>query len=392
MDKGNSENKQQQPVLGPDIGYVDILNHLTEERIKKERAEGTDVSKTPLRPSAAGQCTRELAYALMEYHGLANYEKELITPEQDRIFKMGYAVEEHIIREMRQAFKDLFQIKYTQQSLSFAHLKAVNNPGLSQFLEGSTDLILWSEQHRCIADIKSKKVKYSSYRNDDWIEFSDKMRRMKTVKKLTDLTFWVEDLEAFLKELDSPFFAANFLQLNLYALNPFIVERGIDHAAIIQYDKNSSRLREVRFKPSQKLYDYVIFKMQAALDAVDHNEPERAEKEFKLGSIKCAFCNFKKQCWSESDPLKAFFKSMPSKDWPKDTSRLGDVGNVLEDLYVEYKEAASVSESLYKKEDEILSIMLDEKISKVRFLDGEVYEVKYLKSPKEHYELRRSKV
>lgn len=379
-------------MMGPDLGYVDILDYLTSERIKKEREEGTDVSKTPLRPSAAGQCTRELAYALMEYHKLASYEKELNTPEMDRIFKMGYAVEEHVIREMRAAFKDLFQIKYTQQSLSFAYLKAEKNPSLSQFLEGSTDLILWSKEHRCIADIKSKKVKYSNWRNDDWIEFSDKMRRLRTVKPITDKAFWVEDLEAFLLELDSPFFAANFLQLNLYALNPFIVERGIDHAAIIQYDKNSSRLREVRFKPSQKLYDYVINKMQEALNAVDQGTPELATKEFQLGSIKCAFCNFKKTCWSDEDPLKAYFKNLPAKTWPRDTNRLGDVGELLEDIYEEYLEVAHASELISKKEGEILEILLDEKINKVRFSDGEVFEVKFLKSPKEHYELRRSKV
>lgn len=378
-------------IMGPDTGYVDLLDFLTEERLKKERSEGSDVSKTPLRPSAAGHCARELAYSLMEYHKLAVYEKELLTPEMDRVFKLGHVVEDHILREMRSHFKDLFQIKYTQQTLSFAFLKAEKNPELSQFLEGSTDLILWSEANRCIADIKSKKVKFSNYRSDDWIEFSDKLKHLKSVKTITNKAFWVEDLEAFLEEVNSPFLAANFLQLNLYAMNPFIVERGIDHAAIIQYDKNSSRLREIRFKPSQALYDYVVNKMQNVLTAVDQGNIELAPKEFQLGSIKCAFCNYKKECWSESDPTKAFFKTLPPKTFPTDTNRLGDVGELLEDVYEEYKETLEASSDIIKKEEELLNILLEEKIKKVRFSDGEVYEVKYLKSPKEHYELRRSK-
>lgn len=379
-------------VLGPkDCGYTDILNELTVESLKKDRAEGKDRSKTPLRPSAAGQCTRELAYGLMEHHGFANYDKKLNTAEGYRIFSMGHSVEYDLIKQMRALMKDYFEIKYTQQSLSFARLEAKNNPKLSQWLEGSTDLVLWSAKHKCIMDVKSKKVKYSSYRDDNWTEFSDKLKRLPSVLPLSETAFWVEDLPQFLLEVNDPFLAANFLQLNLYARNPFIVERGIDHAAIIQYDKNSSRLREIRFKPSQELYDHIIKKMQTALDAVDVQQPELAPKDFQLGSIKCAFCDYAKECWKDVDTTREFFKTLPPKRWAKDTSRLGAVGEELDAVYEEYVTIVNAEEHKERLEQELVAILNENEITKVRFIDGNVYEVKLYKSPREHFALKRSK-
>ena len=384
----NEENK----VLGPpDSGYTDILNHLTEEHLKNNRATGKDRSKSPLRPSAAGQCARELAYGLMEHHGFAHYDKKINSAEGHRIFSLGHSIEYDIIKHMRDLMKDYFEIKYTQQSLSFARLTAKNNPKLSQWLEGSTDLVIWSEKYKCIADIKSKKVKFSSYRDDNWTEFSDKLSRMHSIQKLSDTAFWAADLPKFLQEVNDPFLAANFLQLNLYAMNSFIVERGIDHAAIIQYDKNSSRLREIRFKPSQELYDYIVTKMQGALDAVDAGQPELAPKEFQLGSIKCAFCDYAKECWKDVDTTREFFKSLPPKRWPKDTSRLGDIGVVLDEIYTEYATIVNTEDTKDRLEQELVALLNENSIDKIRFADGNVYEVKLYKSPREHFALKRSK-
>ena len=380
-------------ILGPnELGYVDIVNEYFREKLQKEQDEGTGFQKTPIRPSASGQCARELAYGLMEFHKFDKYEKEATTPELNRIFGLGHVIESHLIKDIREAFKGLFEIKYTQQSLSFAYLKAVNHPELSQWLEGSTDLVIMGKNYNCIADIKSKKDKYSTYRDSAWSEFSTKLKKLKSIQVISDTTFYADDLEQFLLDVNDPFLAANFLQLNLYALNPFIVERGIDHGAIIQYNKNDSRLREIRFRPSQKLYDYVLWKMQTAIDAVDHKEPTRAPQEHQLGSMKCAFCSYKKVCRPADDPLRAFFKNLPKKSWPKDTNRLGDTGLALEELYDQYKEAMTASESSSKLADEMIELLIEAEVDKVKFADGEVYEVKLLKSPKEHFELRRSKL
>lgn len=377
-------------ILGPEMGYTDILNTLTEDYIKKQRDTGADTSRTPLRPSASGKCSRELAYELMEYAGFARYEKELYGAETHRVFSLGHGIEYHIIREMEQQFKDLFEIRYKQQSLSFAKLEAVNNPKLTQWLEGSTDLVLWSDKYKCIADVKSKKEKYSSYRNSDWDEYSDKLSKMKSVTKLTETCFYVDDLRSFLKEIDA-FFAMNFYQLNLYACNPFIVERGIDHASIIQYGKSTSRLREIRFKPDPVIYEETIQKFKDVLEVVDNKTPEKAKKEHQFGSMKCAFCSFKKECWSEGDALKAFFKNLPAKAWPKDTSRLGSAGEALEELYQQYQVVEDAEKEKDQLANEIIAIMTELQETKVKFANGDVYELKYLKSPREHIELRRSK-
>lgn len=379
-------------MLGPDVGYVDVLNHLTEEASKKAAEEGKYFNKTPLRPSAAGKCTRELAYELMEFHKLASYPKEAQKAELTRLFDLGHSIEYHLLKQMQQYMGEIFQVRYKQQSLSFAKLDAVSHPDMSQWLEGSIDLVLWSEKFKCVADVKSKKVKYSSYRADDWEEYNDKLQMMRSTKEISKSAFWVEDLEAFLLELNDAFFAANFLQLNLYACNPFLKERGIDHAAIFQYAKNDSRLREIRFKPSQKVHDMIVAKMQTALNAVDQLDLELAPKDFNIGSIKCAFCNYKKNCWPEDDALKLFFKTLPAKRWPKDTSRLDLVGEELEALYDGYKIAVAASDSVGTFEEAILNVCSKHKIDKLRFSDGAIYEVKLLKSPREHLELRKSKL
>lgn len=380
-------------MLGPQQGYVDILNQKTTEMLQKRRDEGKEFDRTPLRPSSSGNCTRELAYALMEFHKLASYEKPLLSPETHRIFSLGHSVEYNLLRDMADILKGVFEIKYKQQSLSFAQLTATNNPHFSQWLEGSIDLVLWSDEYKCVVDVKSKNSKYSSYRNNSWMEFSDKLRNLKSIKTISDNSFYADDLEAFLDEVNDPFLAANFLQLNLYACNPFLTERGVNHGAIIQYCKNDSSLREIRFKPSQVLYDYVILKMQTALNAADNNDPTIAPKEFNLGSIKCAFCNYNKTCWSDADPLKAFFRTFPKKQWPTNITDLSDETAALaEELYADYKIAAGITDSAQKIEESLCALLAANEVSKVRFADGEIFEVRLLKSPREHLVLRRSKL
>lgn len=380
-------------MIGPDKGYVDILNHLTVERLKELRETGKDVSKTPLRPSAAGSCERELAYNLMEFHKLAKYDKPLNTADGHRIFSLGHSIEYNLIKEFRDIMGDFFQIKYQQQSLSWGKLTAHKNPSMTQFLEGSLDLVLWSDKFKCIADVKSKKDKYSSWRNSSWDEYADKLSKMRSVKQISENSYYADDLDAFITELHDPFFAANFLQLNLYANSDFIIERGIDHGAIFQYNKNTSQLREVRFRPSPTLAKYVIDKMQAALNAVDNGNPELAVKEFQLGSIKCAFCSYTKMCWSEEDPKKAFFKNLPNKRWATDIARLEDqeLANELFELYDEYLDVSSIASQKEVLEQSILDLLVANNIDKIKFDDGNIYEVKFLKSPREHFELRRSK-
>lgn len=283
-------------VLGPEVGYIDLLNHETTELLKREE-EGKS-KYTPIRPSASGKCTRELYYQLMEYHGYAKYPKELKKPDTHRLLNLGHSIEYHLVKQF-ELLADFFAIRYKQQVLSFKYFKA-KNPKHSQWLEGSLDLVFWSEKYKCVADVKSKGGGWDfKARKSRWDSTSDKLQAMSTVKPLSDNAYWVENLEDFLDELDDPFFAANFTQLNMYANSEFLKERGIDHGAIIQYHKQDSKLREVRFKPSKALYEKTLKKFGKVIEAVDTGNEALATRDYAADSFKCRYCDFRKTCWSK---------------------------------------------------------------------------------------------
>jgi hypothetical protein len=367
---------------GPPIGYVDILDGHTLEKTEKEASGPRTYS--PLRPSAAGQCSRELAYGFMEYRGKAKYPKELKMPDTERLLKLGHSIEWNIVKQFEEI--ELFRTKYRQQVVSFFKITP------EEWCEGSIDFVFWSEKWKCVGDIKSKKDKFSSWTASQWDETTEMLRGMATVKTITDKAFWIEDLSAFLSELRDPFLAANFYQLNMYAQSDFLVERGIDHAVVIQYNKNDSRLREIRFRPSRAVYEQTKSKFLAVQNAVDeHSDPERVPKDYGLGSFKCAYCDFKKECWGEEDALKALYATWPKKEWPKDTGYMGADGQQLEQLFAEYvaaEKSALVQEAI---EEEITKILESRKINKVKTADGKTYELKFLKSPKPHFAIRRCK-
>lgn len=368
---------------------MDILNHQTEEKIKADLAKPPTYN--PIRPSAAGSCTRELAFKCMEFTGKAKYEKEPYTPETHRIFSLGHSVEWNIIKQFEELTGEFFKVQYKQQSLSFIKYPSITDETIDAWLEGSMDLAFFSDKWKCVADIKSKKDKYSAYFKTNWDETTAKLNEMSSVETLSESAFWVSDLKAFLAELNDPFFAANFLQLNLYANSKFLQDRGVDHACIIQYNKNDSRLREVRFKPCPELYQAVLDKFLTAVDAARLGAPEKAPKDYMLGSIKCAFCDYKNQCWDEN-ALKAYFETFPAKHWPKDTSKLGATGKKLEKAYVRYKQGAAEVVEAEQAEAEIIKLLLDQGVTKVRFEDEYIYEVKQYKSPRPHFKLKRSKI
>jgi hypothetical protein len=374
-------------MLGPKKSYVDIIDgHLLakqDDHNKKPRG------KSPLRPSSAGQCTRRLGFEYAEFkNGIAP-----VAEERDasviRLLDLGGSIEYNVIR----MFKDCkaFEVKYTQQCLTF-----VDKPGI--FVEGSNDLCLWSPETRGCLDVKSKGNKFSSWSKSAWDDMDEKLAKMRSVRPIGEggTGWWAEDLEAFLEELNDAFFADNFLQLNLYCTNDFMVRRGVDHGSILQYSKNDSRMREVRFKPSQKLADEVIGKFERVHSVVtETNDPMQLQRDHYMGSTKCAFCPYNVQCWekSKAEIKKAFFDNFPPKKWPKDTNRMpGEVARQLEELYDDYKVAVESSKNKEAVEAEICDILQEAGCDKVRFENGDIYDVKLLKSPRPHLELRRGKL
>jgi hypothetical protein len=61
-------------------------------------------------------------------------------------------------------------------------------------------------------------------------------------------------------------------------------------------------------------------------------------------------------------------------------------------LYEQYKEQSAAAAQVDTVEAAICELLVNAKVRKIRFEDGEVYEVKYYKSPREHFALKRSKV
>lgn len=384
------EQQQQPPtkkttiegLLGPEVGYIDLLDHHLLEKQARENAEPP--RRNPLRPSSSGKCARALAYEFNEFRGHDRYPPEERAPNVIRLLSLGSSIEWNILRQFRDI--EFFDVRYQQQVLSFFPISE------KEIVEGSIDFVFYLPGHRSIGDVKSKGDKFSAISSSKWDEEIKKLEKMSTVKQISDASFWVEDLPAFLEELNDPFFADNFVQLNLYAMNPFIQERGIDHAFILRYNKNDSRLMEVRFKPSQQVYDYVKDKFQAVANAIDSGAgPEAIKPESFIGSARCAFCRFKTNCWPEFDAKKEFFQTLPAKSWPKDTNRLKEEGAVLEQLYNKFSQADQAASEREQIEQQLCQAMREAGLKKVRFEDGSVFELKFLKSPKPHYELRRSK-
>jgi hypothetical protein len=357
-------------VLGPEVGYVDLLDwHLTEKLARD--AQGGRKSN-PLRPSSAGKCTRELGYEFAEYKGLAKYDREPMQPDTHRLLNLGHSIEWNILKMFEDV--EIFEIKYRQQVVSFFQIEP------EKWIEGSIDAVIWSPKYKAVIDIKSKGDRYSSWSRSQWSEHDEKFRNMASVQTLTERAFWISDLASFLDEVNDPFLASNFYQLNLYANTQFIKERGIDHAAVVQYNKGDSRLRELRFLPSEDVYRATQdkFKLVAAAQS-----PSDLPRDHALGSIKCAYCPFKNECWNE-DALKAYWATWPKKKWPDDAD------DELNELYSRYKEVANSSKELSRLEKLIALDMEEKQIAKVKFEDGAIYELKNLKS--EGLVIRRTKL
>jgi hypothetical protein len=205
---------------------------------------------------------------------------------------------------------------------------------------------------------------------------------MRTIVKIRDSkdSWYVSDLPAFLEELNDPFFAANFLQLNFYCESDFMKQRGFTFGSILQYNKNDSRLREIRFKPSRLLYEQVETRFKNAAAAADSGDATKARKEFALGNIKCAFCDYKADCWgADTDALKAWFKTFPKKYWPKEAESLE--GSDIAQKLVELESLELLTERYEKLKQEICVELFERKVYKVRVggIGGKVWELKTLK-------------
>lgn len=377
-------------IPGPKYGLNEIIDALTQQSIES-RSEN---KYNPIRPSGAGKCERELGHEFMEYRGHAKYQKEQNSSSVHRLLNLGHHVERHVIDEVYQAIKHAktkIDIKYKQQALSFFKLPDGN------FLEGNMDLAIESDGWKIAVDVKSKGDKYSQFYKSSWDEFCEKLVKTGFVTKFGDDALFITDLEKFINTQADVWFNNNLYQLNFYLGSEFLKERGYTLGAIIQYNKNDSRMREVRFEFSQAIFDRVKDKFVKVVSEVDTNKSvEGLNKDYVLGSSKCGFCPFRKQCYPEDDALKTYFKSLPPKQWAKDLDRLpSDVQQPLRELFEQYETSAATAGMLEKIEEKIVGVLEKAKVYKIRLDNSRVYRIKRLKSGGpgggERYVLRRDK-
>lgn len=364
-------------IPGPSMGLNEIINALTQQLIQ-DRAD-TPSKYNPLRPSSAGKCERELGYEFMQFRGLAKYETENNSADTHRLLNLGNAVERQLFYDMSDAFKKApapVEIKYKQQTLSFFQFHD------GTWLEGNIDGVIQTDQWKIVIDIKSKGDKYSQFYKSSWDEFVEKLENTGFAKKFGEDAVFITDLARFIETEKDVFFNNNLYQLNFYACNPFLKERGINLASIVQYNKNDSRIREIRFVPSEVVYEKTKAKFLRVAATVDQEKSvQNLNKEYVLGSQKCGFCPFKKECWPENDALKAYFKELPAKQWPKDLDRLPkDLQETLTPLFKEYHELLLNGSHIDKIELDIVKILDKAKVYKIRLNKDQIYRVRRLKS------------
>lgn len=372
-------------VPGPEFGLNEIINVYTEQVIVEREAS---YKYNPLRPSSAGKCTRELGYEFAEFRKYQEYPKEPKTPEVHRLLNLGDKIEWHANEEMKAAFAVMPkppQIKYKQHTLAFFKFPD------GTFLEGKLDLCVEIDGDLIVCDWKSKSDKYSAFYKSAWDEFPSKLVATGFAQTFGSDAVFITDLKAYLAKSEDPFFNNNLYQLNFYACNPFLKERGCKLASVLQYNKNDSRIREVRFVPSQEVFEETQAKFQVVMAVVDGDKtPENLSRDFVLGSMKCGFCSYKKHCWPEDDALKEYFKTLPPKAWPKDLDRLSkDLQERLIPLFAKYQELSQAAAGVEPVEQEICRLLNAAKVFKVRLDKDHIYRVKRLK---EGLVLRRDKL
>jgi hypothetical protein len=273
-------------MLGSTLSFVDALN---QETLKRNQGDSLTRKKSnPLRPSSAGACPASLAYALNEFLGLADYRCAPLTPEASRIFALGHSIEEHFIQQLEASG---IPVIHRQKTLLFGEMRSRVNPDLSLPLQGSIDGILVQGDFQCLVDFKS--VGGAKF---FWDAKSKKYKAMKSVVSLSDRAFYIDDLGAFLQELNDPFLSLNLLQANFYAHHPWIQSLGVDHAAILQYSKVNSEIRELRFQPSLSLFQKSLNQFQEVLEAIAGGDPEKASKAYEPGNIACTYCRYLSTC------------------------------------------------------------------------------------------------
>lgn len=348
------------------------------------------MERFPLSPSQLGGCSRKMALDLAEFSNIAVYPKEKYDPRSTRRFSRGYDIEYSLLKQLNKYVP--IQQSYKQQHIEMARTFD------DRIIGGSVDVVLVDENEAMITDIKSKATYYSNAYTDKFEHDFKELAEYEGVHQFGDMAFYIEDIHEFYHKFPIDNFTSRyFIQLNMYGASPWAREfrhngfpniKGISHVSLLFENKNNHMLAEVRWKPSIKLYDETIEKAQNIYNYVvrDKKEPSEYPAEFTLGTVNCRLCDRRAVCWKD----KRHPWNGPKTKWAKDIDRLEGAENI-EKVYENYKKLLTTQKELDRVEQDLLALLVQTGEQKVRFSDTHIYEIKKLKSPKEHLKLKRSK-
>lgn len=369
-------------MLGPKRTYVSLMDEAIVAKAEKDKQNKMSF---PLRPSSAGKCSRKLAYELNAYNGNEPQTHEERRPHIQRLLAYGHSSEYHLLKFLDGI--DGFSVRFRQQTVSMFKLERDG-----RMIEGSTDAVMWSSDHKGLLDVKTVGDRYYSGYETKWkgmFAKYDDLAARGLCERIDEHGFWIPDVVPFLAALASDdSLHDNIPQINLYAMTEFMQERGIDHGVVMRYLKNSSECMELRFALSKELFEITRKKFNVVDQAVAAGKPELAPKDQVLGSMACGFCPFKARCWPEKDALKEYFKTFPKREWPVRLSDLEDQEN-LQAMFTELKQDAFAVEKKKILEEKIIKAMVSQEVEKIKLDDDTMYAVVALKSPYPHFELRK---
>jgi hypothetical protein len=351
--------------------YVMLLDNVVQKRASEQRFG------SPIRPSNAGSCTRRIAHDYLGYLGLGERVEEVRKPSVNRLLGLGHYIEEQVVKDL----KDIpgLGVRFEQQVVDMFRLEGGTN------VEGSLDAFMWSEEVRGVLDVKSMGDRWHNHFNTKWESYLAAYAKHSVQFDIN--SYYVENLEEFLYAIgteDSLY--KNLIQLNLYACTPFLQERRVDHGSIVRYNKNNSTLMEIRFKPSMAVFETTQARLQSVENAGTAKDATVAPKERVLGDMDCAYCPYQKKCWPGASK-RELYAGAGGKKWATKLHELDKEAEVR-DLFERRAYAEAASEDLAKLDRELIILLDGHGVNKLKLENGDVFEVKVLKSGAE---LRRSK-
>jgi hypothetical protein len=358
-------------IPGPQ-SYVTLLDEVMQRRTEASQQQNS----SPLRPSNAGTCTRRIAHDYLAFLGKAPKIEETRKPSVERLLKLGHFIEEHVVDDLKEI--PGMGVRFQQQLVEMFEL-----PGGTR-VEGSLDAFMWASDVRGVLDVKSIGDRWEAAWSSKWEKLMDSYRPH--AAEFGTNSFYVADLAKFLRAIGSDdSLYKNLIQLNLYACTDFLQKRKVDHASIIRYNKNNSALMEIRFAPSMEVFGQTKARLSFAEKAGIEGDVTAAPKERILGQMDCTYCPYKAQCWP-GVAKKDFYKG-DGKRWATKIGQLEKAAE-LSALFEHRANAEAAADDLQKIDQELIIMLDGHNINKVKLENGDVFEVKVLKSGAE---LRRSK-